>query len=92
MIEIKLTPKYDFMSAVINGRLVIKVFVPETVHKFTVLDMYKHIKFLVSRNNKAFIDTIFGEVIEIRIDNGKQYVVAREIPEKSLQQFEDCCR
>lgn len=92
MIEFKLSPKADFVSAVINGRLVIKVFVPVTVHRFTVLDMYKPIKFLVSRYNEAIIDTIYCEVIELRIENSKQYVVAREIPKNSLQQFEDCCR
>lgn len=92
MIEFKLTPKTDFVSTVINGRLVIKVFVPESVHKFTVLDMYKPIKFLASRYNEAIIDTIYGEVIELRIENRKQYVIAREIPKNSLQQFEDCCR
>lgn len=91
MIEFKLAPKSDFVSSVINGRLVIKVFIPESVHKFTVLDMYKPIKFLVSRYNEAITDTIYGEVIELRIENSKQYVIAREIPKNSLQQFEDCC-
>ena len=91
MIEFKLSPKADFVSTVINGRLVIKVCVPVSVHKFTVLDMYKPIKFLVSRYNEAIIDTIYGEVIELRIENSKQYVIAREIPKNSLQQFEDCC-
>lgn len=92
MIEVRLTRSSNFVSTVIGGRLFLKVFIPESVHKFTVLDMYKPIKFLVSKYNEAIIDTIYGEVVELRIENSKQYVVAREIPKNSLQQFEDCCR
>ena len=92
MIEVRLTRSTNFASAVFGGRLILKVFVPESVHKFTVLDMYKPIRFLVSIYNEAITDTIYGEVIELRIENSKQYVVAREIPKNSLQQFEDCFR
>lgn len=92
MIEVRLTRNTNFISTIFSGRLILKVFVPESVRKFTVLDMYKPIKFLVSSYNEAITDTIYGEVIELRIENGKQCVIAREMTKNSLQQFEDCCR
>ncbi len=94
MIVVKLDRRSEFYSAVFDGRLYFRLPIPFTVHSFTPIDIYKVLLLLVERYEEdrgVFLDEVYAEVVEIECNKGKQYIVAREIPKTSTQQFKECC-
>lgn len=94
MIVVKIDKHTEFYSATYEGRLYFRLPIPFTVHSFTPIDIYKCMLLLVERYEEdkgTFLDEVYVEVVEIEYNKAKQYVVAREIPKPSTQQFKECC-